>query len=99
MSLLNSKLFSSQLIYQTEQQIDLEARFVAEAQNFTSIIQAKAIAEGVTLPDDILYPNYAPAATPLELLYGDNLPRLRQIAATYDPERVMSLTCGFKIAS
>ena len=83
----------------TEQQIAIEARFVAEVKNFTSIVQAKAIDEGVSLPDDILYPNYALADTPLELLYGDNLPRLKEIAAMYDPEKVMSLTGGFKIAA
>ncbi|ESK81661.1 putative fad dependent oxidoreductase [Moniliophthora roreri MCA 2997] len=67
---------------------------IAEAQR---AIQARAIEEGQSFPDDILYNNYAPASTPLELIYGDNLGRLREIKERVDPENVMGLAGGFKI--
>ncbi|ESK82231.1 putative fad dependent oxidoreductase [Moniliophthora roreri MCA 2997] len=60
-------------------------------------IQTRAIEEGQSFPDDILYNNYAPADTPLELLYGDNLERLREIKRRVDPENIMGLAGGFKI--
>ncbi|KAF5346348.1 hypothetical protein D9758_011479 [Tetrapyrgos nigripes] len=43
------------------------------------------------------YPNYAIFDTPLELLYGDNLPRMREVKGRVDPDNVMSLAGGFKI--
>ncbi|EJD05533.1 FAD-binding domain-containing protein [Fomitiporia mediterranea MF3/22] len=72
------------------------AYFVEELKNFTHIIQAKAVEEGVSRWDDILYPNYALTDTPLELVYGENVPRLRALAEKYDPDRVMTLTGGFR---
>ncbi|KAI6120590.1 hypothetical protein EDD16DRAFT_1518683 [Pisolithus croceorrhizus] len=42
------------------------------------------------------YPNYAIFDTPLELIYGDNLPRLRSLQRQVDPEHVMGLTGGFR---
>ena len=33
--------------------------------------------------------------TPHELLYGSNLPRLKCLAAEYDPEKIMTLADGF----
>lgn len=70
--------------------------FVSELKDFTRLIQAKAVEEGVSRWDDILYPNYALVNTPLDLVYGENVPRLREIAANHDPERVMTLTGGFR---
>ncbi|KAL5498616.1 hypothetical protein ACEPAH_1971 [Sanghuangporus vaninii] len=69
--------------------------FVSELRNFAHLVQAKAVEEGVSRWDDILYPNYALVNTPLELMYGEMVPRLREIAAKYDPERVTTLTGGF----
>lgn len=43
------------------------------------------------------YPNYAALGTPLEQLYGEHLPRLRDIKQRYDPEDVMGLTGGWKL--
>ncbi|EJD05648.1 FAD-binding domain-containing protein [Fomitiporia mediterranea MF3/22] len=68
---------------------------VSAEKEYAHNIQAAAVAEGVSKWDDILYPNYAIADTPLELLYGDNVERLRQIATKYDPQGVMKLTGGF----
>lgn len=43
------------------------------------------------------YPNYAMYDTPVELLYGDNVPRLQAIKATVDPFDIMGLAGGFKL--
>ena len=40
--------------------------------------------------------NYALFDTPLEDMYGANVPRLRKIRAEIDPEDVMGLAGGFK---
>ena len=72
------------------------ASFAAELRNFTETVQAKAVQEGQSRWDDILYPNYALTDTPLELVYGSNVQRLQEIAAKFDPDDVMSLTGGFR---
>ncbi|TDL24026.1 FAD-binding domain-containing protein [Rickenella mellea] len=59
-------------------------------------VQAKAVEEGQSRWDDLLYPNYASADTPLESMYGENLPRLHEIAKKVDPRSVMRLAGGFK---
>ena len=69
---------------------------MASLKDFAGKIQAKAVLENVSRYDDIKYPNYALYDTPLELLYGDNLPRLKKIAEEYDPNKVMALTGGFR---
>ncbi|KIJ66311.1 hypothetical protein HYDPIDRAFT_174448 [Hydnomerulius pinastri MD-312] len=48
------------------------------------------------VPDAARYPNYAIYDTPLENIYGDNLPRLRGLQAKVDPMYVMGLAGGFK---
>ncbi|PAV20125.1 FAD-binding domain-containing [Pyrrhoderma noxium] len=68
-----------------------------EIKNYSRTVQNKAVELGVSLWDDPLYPNYSLGDTPLELLYGDNVPRLKEIAAKYDPEKVMTLTNGFHV--
>ncbi|CAF3392669.1 unnamed protein product [Rotaria sp. Silwood1] len=45
---------------------------------------------------EILYPNYALADTPLEQMYGNNLPRLRRTRKASDPHNIMCLCGGFK---
>lgn len=77
-------------------QVARQASFVAEIKRLTQAVQAKAVSLGLSRWDDILYPNYALSDTPLELMYGSNVPRLRQIRSRYDPERVMTLTGGFR---
>ncbi|KAH9168083.1 hypothetical protein EDB89DRAFT_1994255 [Lactarius sanguifluus] len=42
-------------------------------------------------------PNYALFDTPLEDIYGANLPRLRAIKQAVDPKDVMCLAGGFKL--
>ena len=59
-------------------------------------IRAVAVAEGQDIAGAPLYGNYAIHDTPLELIYGDNLPRLRKIKSLVDPSNVMGLAGGFK---
>ena len=66
-----------------------------EVKALSAALREKAIKLGVTKPTDVLYPNYAHADTDIALIYGENLGRLRKIAAKYDPEKVMTLTDGF----
>ncbi|KAF5367917.1 hypothetical protein D9758_004373 [Tetrapyrgos nigripes] len=66
-------------------------------QEMSGAIHVVVIQEGQGLPDDIHYPNYALADTLVELIYGENLPRLREIKERADPTDVMGLSGGFKI--
>ncbi|KAH8116010.1 FAD-binding domain-containing protein [Phellopilus nigrolimitatus] len=91
--------------YQTDPNLPFAAQstkhalFVSELKQLSYNIQARAVSEGVSRWDDILYPNYALADSPLELLYGSNLERCKALAAKYDPQRVMSLTGGFYLGN
>ncbi|KAJ7452892.1 FAD dependent oxidoreductase [Mycena latifolia] len=55
-----------------------------------------AIADGQAIADAPLYTNYALFDTPLERIYGGNVPRLQAIKAAVDPGNVMGLAGGFK---
>jgi hypothetical protein len=46
--------------------------------------------------NQILYPNYALGDTPIEQMYGNNVPRLQSIRKAWDPNNIMYLTGGFK---
>jgi len=46
--------------------------------------------------NQILYPNYALGDTPVEQMYGNNVPRLQSIRKAWDPNNIMYLTGGFK---
>ena len=59
-------------------------------------IHGVALADGQDLSHAAMYVNYALFDTPLEDIYGGNLPRLRNIKAKIDPERVMDLAGGWK---
>jgi hypothetical protein len=62
----------------------------------TTSIYRVALAEGQNVANAAVYPNNALFDTPLEDMYGANLPRLREIRAKIDPNDVMGLTGGFK---
>ena len=65
--------------------------------NFSDVVTAAAIADGQNLSHAVAYPNYALFDTPLEGLYGTNLPRLQAIKKAVDPKNVMGLAGGFKL--
>jgi hypothetical protein len=62
----------------------------------TNTIRSAAIAEGQNIVDVAPYGNYALFGTPVETLYGANLPRLKSIRSKVDPNNVMALAGGFK---
>ncbi|KAJ7029882.1 FAD-binding domain-containing protein [Mycena alexandri] len=55
-----------------------------------------AVQTGQAVAQAPLYPNYALFGTPLERLYGSNLPRLRAIKARVDPHNIMGLAGGWR---
>ncbi|KAG6873644.1 hypothetical protein C0995_013151 [Termitomyces sp. Mi166 len=60
-------------------------------------IKAVAVAEGQTISEVAIYPNYAIYDTPLEGLYGLNVPRLQAQKTSVDPTNVMGLAGDFKL--
>lgn len=71
--------------------------FIAEAMRLlaASLVEA-GIQDGQDLKNAAPYLNYALFGTPLELMYGEHLERLRDIKKKYDPEDVMGLAGGWK---
>jgi Berberine and berberine like len=65
--------------------------------SYSDAIIAAANADGQNVSHAAVYPNYAQFDTPLEDMYGANLPRLRAIRQAVDPENVMGLAGGFKL--
>ena len=59
-------------------------------------LRAAALKDGQDVERAAVYPNYALFDTPLEEIYGRNLPRLRAVRRAIDPEDVMGLAGGFK---
>jgi hypothetical protein len=59
-------------------------------------LRTAAIKDGQDIKHAAVYPNYALFDTPLEDMYGENVPRLRALRRTIDPEDVMGLAGGFK---
>ena len=53
-----------------------------------------AEADGVTIGPS--YPNYALFDTPLEEMYGGNVPCLKSLKERVDPENIMGQAGGFK---
>ncbi|KAJ7444700.1 hypothetical protein FB451DRAFT_1568363 [Mycena latifolia] len=68
------------------------AALKASAAHLTQV----AIRDGQAIASAPLYTNYALFSTPLERIYGANLPRLRAIKRATDPHNVMGLAGGFK---
>ena len=59
-------------------------------------LRAAAVKDGQDVEHAAVYPNYALFDTPLEDMYGKNVPRLRAVRRAIDPEDVMGLAGGFK---
>ncbi|KAH9017339.1 FAD-binding domain-containing protein [Lactarius deliciosus] len=65
--------------------------------SLSDTVTAVAVADGQNVSHAAVYPNYALFDTPLEEIYGANLPRLHGIKKAVDPTNVMGLAGGFKI--
>jgi len=63
----------------------------------TAAVRAAALADGQDVADAAIYGNGALFGTPVEDIYGANVPRLREIRKRVDPMDVMSLAGGFKL--
>ena len=59
-------------------------------------LRAAALKDGQDVKKAPVYPNYALFDTPLEDMYGGNVPRLHAVRRAIDPEDVMGLAGGFK---
>lgn len=60
-------------------------------------IRRKAVEQGQEqVKNAPTYPNYAALGTPLQAMYGANIPILRQLKSRVDPDNVMSLAGGWK---
>ncbi|KAI0260022.1 FAD-binding domain-containing protein [Gloeopeniophorella convolvens] len=65
--------------------------------NISGSLHAAALADKQNVSDAAAYINYALFDTPVEDMYGANVPRLRAIKHTVDPNDVMGLAGGFKL--
>ena len=62
----------------------------------SAAVSAAALADGQDVAGAAIYPNDALFGTPLEDIYGANVPRLKEIRKRFDPKDVMGLAGGFK---
>jgi len=71
--------------------------FLAALEESVNRLSVVAKAEGLLIDDpSALYGNYVSGKTPLEDIYGENLPRLQELQAKIDPNDVMGLSGGFR---
>jgi hypothetical protein len=59
-------------------------------------LRAAAQKDGQDVEHAVVYPNYALFDTPLQDMYGQNVPTLQALRQAIDPEDVMGLAGGFK---
>lgn len=88
-------IFPSNIGY-TWTNASLDATIANELRQHTDQARAAVLADGQDLSGAAVYVNYALFGTPLEDMYGANVPKLRKIRAEIDPEDVMGLAGGFK---
>ncbi|KAI0289881.1 FAD-binding domain-containing protein [Multifurca ochricompacta] len=62
----------------------------------TRMVRNAAVADGQDVQTAAVYGNYALFGTPIEDVYRNNVPRLKEIRQRVDPENVMTLAGGFK---
>ena len=75
----------------------LDETVIKAVRSYSDIVTAAAVADGQNLTHAAVYPNYSSFDTPLEDIYGANLPRLHAIKKAVDPNNVMGLAGGFKL--
>ncbi|KAH9054222.1 FAD-binding domain-containing protein [Lactarius vividus] len=74
----------------------LDATMTRAIRESADSLRAAALKDGQDVEHAAVYPNYSSFDTPLEDMYGKNVPRLRALRRHIDPEDVMSLTGGFR---
>ncbi|TFK36628.1 hypothetical protein BDQ12DRAFT_686234 [Crucibulum laeve] len=75
-----------------------DQEFYTAARESSDRIRDAAFSDGqIDILDAPLYPNIALFDTPLEKMYGINVPRLHRIKTAVDPMNVMGLAGGFKL--
>jgi hypothetical protein len=74
----------------------LDNAFARALRQHSDALLSAALADGQSVSNASVYVNYALFDTPLEDMYGENVPRLRKIRAEIDPGDVMGLAGGFK---
>jgi len=75
----------------------LDDTVVKAVRSYSDAVTTAADADGQNVSHAAVYPNYALFDTPLEDIYGANLPRLYAIKKAVDPKNVMGLAGGFKL--
>lgn len=70
---------------------------VKAMENISDAVTTVAVADGQSLTHTAVYPNYALFVTPLEDIYGANIPRLHTIKSAVDLENTMGLAGSFKL--
>ncbi|KAI9454043.1 FAD-binding domain-containing protein [Lactarius psammicola] len=74
----------------------LDKTMIRAIRESANSLRAAALKDGQDVEQAAVYPNYALFDTPLEDMYGQNVPRLRSLRRAIDPEDVMGLAGGFK---
>ena len=69
----------------------------AAAAQSAAHLRAVALAAGEDIADVPVYGNYAGPNTPVEQIFGDSRPRMRETKQRVDPDNVMSLAGGWKV--
>ena len=76
-----------------------DAVFEQAIRDMKEALYAELLAEGQSdIVNAPLYPNYALWDTPVQKVYGSNLPALKLVKLRVDPLNVMGLAGGFKIS-
>jgi Berberine and berberine like len=74
----------------------LDAAVTDALRQTTDALRSAAVADGQDVANAFSYGNYALFGTPVEGVYGSNVPRLAEIRKAVDPTNVMGLAGGWK---
>jgi hypothetical protein len=74
----------------------LDHTFALAMRKQLDALHCAVLTDGQNVSHAAVYMNYALFDTPLEDMYGANVPRLRSIRAEIDPEDVTGLAGGLK---
>jgi len=91
-----SRVFFPSLLSYSWSNSSLDETMTRAIRESADSLRAAALKDGQDVEHAAVYPNYALFDTPLEDMYGKNVPRLRALRRSIDPEDVMGLAGGFK---